>query len=263
MRIALIQMNVKSGDKDHNIEHAFELLGQAAPYSDLLILPELWTIGYDFHNFGKNVTRPGDPLIQRLSSFAAYHRVTLEAGTLPVKKDGAVKNTGLIFGTDGRIRAHYSKRHLFYGYREAQLMKPGTRRLKTNIQGVEVGMAVCYELYFPKLWRKMAKSGVTLVMAPASWPAVHVKRWQILTRARAVENGMCIAAVNMVGSYHGIRLGGHSCFINPLGEAQAEGDFDEHIYYTFYDEEKYRDLGKHLAVIAEAKRTDERVGREK
>lgn len=263
MRIALIQMNVKSGDKDHNIEHAFELLGQAVSHSDILILPELWTIGYDFHDFGEKVTRLGDPLIQRLSSFAAYHRVTLEAGTLPVKKDGAVKNTGLIFGPDGRILAHYSKRHLFYGYREAQLMKPGTHRLKTNIRGVEVGMAVCYELYFPKLWRKMAKSGVTLVMAPASWPAVHVKRWQILTRARAVENGMCIAAVNMVGSYHGIRLGGHSCFIDPLGEAQVEGDFDEHIYYAFYDEEKYRDLGKQLAVISETKRTDDRGGRER
>lgn len=249
MRIAMIQMNVEPGAKDHNIEHAFELMSRAVSGSDILVLPELWTIGYDFHNFEKNITRRGDPLIQRLASFAAYHRITLAAGTLPVQRDGAVRNMGLIFAPDGRIQAHYSKRHLFYGYRESYMMKPGRHHMMTDIEGVKTGMAVCYELYFPKLWRKMAKSGVTLVLAPASWPAEHIRRWQILTRARAIENGICIAAVNMVGTYHGIRLGGHSCFIEPSGEAQTEGDFEERICYAEYDREKYRDLGKQMAVI--------------
>lgn len=160
-----------------------------------------------------------------------------------------MKNTGLIFGPDGRVQAHYSKRHLFYGYLEAQLMAPGTHLMETDIGGVKTGMAVCYEFYFPKMWRKMAKAGITLVLAPASWPKVHLSQWEVLTRARAIENGMCICAVNMVGTYHGVQLGGHSMFIDPVGRVEVEGDLKEHIYYADYDEVKYKDLGKQLAVI--------------
>ena len=79
MKIAMIQMEVDSGQKDRNIRHAFQLLEQAVPNSDVLVLPELWTIGYDFHNLDKNATRLGDSLISGLSSFANYHHVTLES----------------------------------------------------------------------------------------------------------------------------------------------------------------------------------------
>ena len=160
-----------------------------------------------------------------------------------------MKNMGLLFGPDGRIQAHYSKRHLFYGYLEAQLMAPGTHLMDTAIGGVRTGMAVCYEFYFPKMWRKMAKAGTTLVLAPASWPKVHLSQWDVLTRAMAIENGMCLCAVNMVGTYHGVQLGGHSRFIDPVGNLEVEGDLEEHIYYANYDEVKYKILGKQLAVI--------------
>lgn len=119
MRIAMLQMDVAEGDKERNIRHGFDLLEEAASSADVLVMPELWTIGYNFHDFKNRVTRVNDGLLDRLSSFAAYHHVTLEAGTLPIEKEGIVKNTGLLFGPDGRIQAHYSKRHLFYGYLEA------------------------------------------------------------------------------------------------------------------------------------------------
>lgn len=249
MRIAMLQMDVAEGDKEKNIRHGFDLLEEAASSADVLVMPELWTIGYNFHDFKNRVTRVNDGLLDRLSSFAAYHHVTLEAGTLPIEKEGIVKNTGLLFGPDGRIQAHYSKRHLFYGYLEAQLMAPGTHLMDTAIGGVRTGMAVCYEFYFPKMWRKMAKAGTTLVLAPASWPRVHLSQWDVLTRARAIENGMCICAVNMVGTYHGVQLGGHSRFIDPVGNLEVEGDLEEHIYYANYDEVKYKNLEKQLAVI--------------
>ena len=122
MKIAMIQMEVDSGQKDRNIRHAFQLLEQAVPNSDVLVLPELWTIGYDFHNLDKNATRLGDSLISGLSSFANYHHVTLEAGTLPVEVNGKISNMGIVFGPNGEIQAQYSKRHLFYGYEESKLI---------------------------------------------------------------------------------------------------------------------------------------------
>ena len=136
MKIAMIQMEVDSGQKDRNIRHAFQLLEQAVPNSDVLVLPELWTIGYDFHNLDKNATRLGDSLISGLSSFANYHHVTLEAGTLPVEVNGKISNMGIVFGPNGEIQAQYSKRHLFYGYEESKLMVPGNSLMNTEINGV-------------------------------------------------------------------------------------------------------------------------------
>lgn len=89
MRLGLIQMEVISGDKERNITHAFELMGKASHQADMIVLPELWTIGYDFHNLDKNATYMGDSLIQRLSSLAVYTGTYIIAGTLPVKKGGS------------------------------------------------------------------------------------------------------------------------------------------------------------------------------
>lgn len=249
MKIGLVQMDVSTGDKEKNILHAFALLDRADPDCDVLVLPELWTIGYDFRDLEQKVTRYGDSLFQRLSAFAAYNKVTLEAGTLPVEKDGIIRNTALIFGPDGSLKATYSKRHLFYGYLEAELMQPGTELLQMDLNGVETGMAICYEFYYPKMWRKMAKDGTTLVLACASWPLAHERQWDVLTRARAIEDGLCIAACNMAGCYHGLKLGGHSRFIDPVGRIVAEAGEGEEILYADYDKEKYKDLGKMLAVI--------------
>lgn len=249
MRIGLIQMEIESGEKERNIRRAFSLLEAAAPRSDLLVLPELWTIGYDFRRIRDLATRPGDDLIRGLSSFARYHHVTLAAGTLPLAHEGALYNTALLFGPDGEIKGHYSKRHLFYGYLESELMKPGSRALQVSVGGIQTGMAVCYELYFPTLFRAMARKGTTLVIVPASWPLRHVSRWEVLARARAIENGMYVCAVNMAGAYHAVVLGGHSLFIDPEGNVLAKAGTGEEILYSVYDEMKYQDLGQHLAVI--------------
>ncbi len=249
MRIGLIQMEVIHGDKERNINHAFSLLEEASHQCDTVVLPELWTIGYDFHDLNWNVTRKGDGLFQRLSSLAAHTRTTIVAGTLPVEQDGAIRNTALVFGARGELKAEYSKRHLFYGYLESELMKPGKKLLNMDINGIHTGMAVCYEFYFPRMWRKMAKQGVTLVLAPASWPSMHIYQWDVLTRSRAIENGLCIGAVNMAGDYRGMKLGGRTRFVDPLGNVAAEAGEEESILYADYDKEKYKDLGKQLAVI--------------
>lgn len=104
MRIGMLQMDVAEGDKERNINHAFQLLEEAASQADVLVMPELWTIGYNFHDFKNRVTRMNDGLLDRLSSFAAFHHVTLAAGTLPIEKDGIVKNMGIIFAPDGIFR---------------------------------------------------------------------------------------------------------------------------------------------------------------
>lgn len=166
MRIAMIQMASASGDMERNISRAFSMMEEAAEKSDLLVLPELWTIGYNFHHFEEHILSRHAALIERLSDFARTHRVTLSPGTLPIRHGAIIRNTGFLFAQDGKCIAEYSKRHLFQGYLEAQLFRPGNALMQTRIHGIQTGMAVCYEFYFPKMWRKMAKAGTTLVLAP-------------------------------------------------------------------------------------------------
>ena len=251
MKIGMIQMDAANGCVERNISRGFQLLEEAATQSDVLVMPELWTIGYNFHHFGDHVLSLSDGLIEKLSSFAAYHQVTLVAGTLPIRKKDGVRNMGLVFDSSGHWKATYSKRHLFQGYLEGQLMVPGKKCMTTTIHDVKMGMAICYELYFPKMYRKMAKSGATLVVVPASWPLEHVSQWKVLARARAIENGICICAVNMTGTYHDKTLGGHSLFIDPLGHIVVEGDQKEGIFYADYDSLKYSKKGRYLSVVSE------------
>lgn len=232
-------MKVCPGEKDKNINHALELLEEAASQSDIVILPELWSIGYDFHDLKQNATCLGDCLCQKLSYMAKKNKTIILAGTLPIAKNKKMKNTMLIFNKKGKLSASYSKRHLYHGYLESKLMQPGDKLLKYSIDGVHIGAAVCYDFYFPKMWRKMAKEGITLVAAPSSWPADHIQTWDVLTRARAIENRICIAAVNMVGNYRGISMCGHSRFVDPLGNVITEAGEEETILYAEYDKEKY------------------------
>lgn len=186
MRIAMIQMASASGDVERNISRAFSMMEEAAEKSDLLVLPELWTIGYNFHHFEDHILSRHAALLEKLSDFARTHRVTLSPGTLPIRYGAIIRNTGFLFAPDGKCIAEYSKRHLFQGYLEAKLFRPGDALMQTRIHGIQTGMAVCYEFYFPKMWRKMAKAGTTLVLAPASWPKEHILQWRVLSAARAI-----------------------------------------------------------------------------
>ncbi len=249
MNIAMIQMDAAEGNVTRNVQRAFALLEEAACRADLIVLPELWTVGCDFHDLDRRATRPSDGLLEKLSVFARMHGVNLAAGTLPIWRDGGLFNESFLFGRDGRLLGTYQKRHLFQGYLEGKLMQPGHDLLQVDMDGMLCGMGICYELYFPDMYRKMAKAGTTLVLVPASWPLVYIEKWEILVRARSIENGIYMCAVNMSGTYHGIPLGGHSILVDPEGRILAKAGTQEEILHAEIHPEAYPDLGKQLAVI--------------
>ena len=125
MKIGMIQMDAAAGHMEHNIAHGFELMEEAAEHSDLVVMPELWTIGYNFHDLDKKAIQEKDSLLQKLRNLARTFGVTLIPGTLPVMKRGKIYNTAYVIGPDGEIQGSYSKRHLFHEYLESKLMEPG------------------------------------------------------------------------------------------------------------------------------------------
>ena len=130
-------------------------------------------------------------------------------------------NTSVVLGPDGRQLARYRKVHVFgYESRERSLIAGGTELATFPIGGARAGMAVCYDLRFPELFRALADQ-VALYVVPATWPAARAEHWSTLLAARAIENQAFVVGCNAAGTNAGVRIGGRSAVIAPSGSVVA------------------------------------------
>lgn len=214
-----------AADVRHRVEEVLGLVEGAAG-SDLVVLPELWPAGYfAFDRYAEVAEALDGPLAGELARLARRLGTTLHAGSVVERAaNGALHNTSLVFGPDGRRLARYRKVHVFgYESLEQELVTGGTELATYPVGegGVRVGMATCYDLRFPELFRAMADE-VSLYVVPAAWPAARAAHWAALLRARAIENQAYVVGCNAAGIDHGVALAGHSCVIDPWGELVAE-----------------------------------------
>ncbi|CAO5243191.1 carbon-nitrogen family hydrolase [Frankia sp. AgKG'84/4] len=194
--------------------------------ADLVVLPELWATGYfHFDAYEAQAEALTGPTLTALREVARERRFHLVAGSLVERApDGRLYNTTALVGPDGEILHLYRKIHLFgYGSAEARLLTPGTEvgAVPTAI-GV-IGLATCYDLRFPELFRLLVDAGAELVAVVSAWPAARLAHWRVLTRSRAIENQVNLVACNLAGGHAGQRLGGASVIVDPWGEVLAEG----------------------------------------
>ncbi len=118
---------------------------------------------------------------------------------------------------------------------EDRFFAPGRQRSVFGIDGTTAGLAVCYDLRFPELFRALASDGARIVFLPAEWPAGRARNWRVLNQARAIDNQIYICAVNCVGRHKEIDFYGHSMVVAPDGDILAEGGEDEDIIYCEVD----------------------------
>lgn len=224
MKVALIQMDIALGGVKENRDKAAAMLGEGiAKGAELLVLPELWTTGYqlaDIHLLGE--TENG-PTITMLQNIASKNKVEIIAGSIAELDEGKVYNTAYAIGKDGNIVAKYRKIHLIGLMEEDQFITPGDKRTVFSSSFGLAGMMICYDLRFTELARKLALSGCQAMFVPAEWPLSRGAHWLALNVARAIENQMFVFAANRVGSDANNEFFGHSLIINPWGEILAEG----------------------------------------
>ena len=236
MKIAMIQMKIEAGRPEVNIAHAFTLLEEAACHADLLILPEMWTVGYALRRIEEQAITAEDGLLQRLSDFAGEKSITLIAGSLPYKEKGNVYNSTFVYSRDGSLVGDYQKIHLFSLLAEPRYITAGNKLtifpFGDNEKG---GLSICYDLRFPELYRKMAYEGAGILFIPAQWPLSRNDAWETLCRARAIENQVYVCAVNCVGDYKNIVFHGNSLFIGPDGTILERGSAEEEILYVEFE----------------------------
>ncbi|MBH0237353.1 carbon-nitrogen hydrolase family protein [Methylobrevis albus] len=187
--------------------------------------------------FEKIATEAEDPTLQRMQAVAAELGITIHLGSIAVRVGpGKVANRGFVIGPDGTVRSRYDKIHMFdvdlaggESWRESATYQPGGEAVTVEIGPFTAGLAICYDIRFPYLFRAQAKAGAGLITAPAAFTAQTGRaHWHILQRARAIENGAYLASAAQGGKHEdGRETYGHSLIVDPWGTVIAEADHDQ------------------------------------
>jgi predicted amidohydrolase len=235
VKVAALQM-ISVPEVQANLDQAGELIAQAAAGgAQMVLLPEYFCfMGYKDTDKVALRETPGDGPIQAFLSHAARtHKVWVVGGTLPLvaPEPGRVLNTTLVFDPHGAQVARYDKIHLFSfskgqdQFDEARTIRPGDQPPCTFVSPAgRVGLSICYDLRFPELYRALGDCALMLVPAAFTYTTGRA-HWELLLRARAVEN-QCYVLAAAQGGIHptGRRTWGHSMLIDPWGEIVAELD---------------------------------------
>ena len=237
MRVAAVQMT-STRDVDANIATADRLVrAAAADGASLVVLPEKWpSLGEGSGVAAAAQSLHDGPAITWARALAAELDVDLVAGSMSERAPDGGKpfNASAHVGPDGGVRAVYRKLHLFDAevagrrYGESDDEAPGEDVVVSALaDGTGIGMAVCYDLRFPELFRALALRGARILVLPSAFtPQTTLEHWEILLRARAIEEGCFVVAANQVGEHApGLSSGGRSMVVGPTGVvlAQAAG----------------------------------------
>jgi predicted amidohydrolase len=228
---AVVQMRV---DADEPVverrERAADLVRSLAG-ADLVVFPELWPTGaFAYDLFADEAESPSDgPTARAMSAAARDAGVWLHAGSV-VERDGGgdLFNTSLVFAPDGTLAATYRKIHRFgFDRGEATMMAAGATPVTVTHPSAVLGLATCYDLRFPELFRRLVDAGAQAMVVPAGWPEKRAGHWTLLARARAVEDQAYVLACGTAGTHAGVTQAGRSMVVDPWGEVLAAADGNE------------------------------------
>lgn len=252
MKIASIQMSVGDESKAERLERAEKLL-QRAKGADLVILPEIWNVGYFCFDRYESESEPIDgPTFQRVSSIARQHGFYLHMGSFVESRGGKLYNTSLLIDRLGKPIGTYRKVHLFgYGSKESQILSRGSEVVVVETELGKIGMSTCYDLRFPELFRKMTDRGAELFLVASGWPYPRLEHWLMFNRIRAIENTAFLASSNCVGINRGARFCGHSMIVDPWGVIISSGGDEESIVRAEIDISRVSAIRKEFPALSD------------
>ncbi len=230
-------MSIRDGDVKRNIARGILLSKDVAKMVDFVVFPEMWTTGYDFSVAREFAEGEGQGWSRRIiEEFAREHGVYV-VSSVPLLEDGKLYDAAMLINPDGRVIGVYKKLHLFRPYKEHEVFTPGQEIGLFETKFGKVGIAICYDLRFPELFRLMAKAGAKVIFVPASWGAPRALQWKTLLRARAAENQIFMVGVNRVGYSEatGETYSGDSAVYDPFGFELVHGEEVEQVLIADLD----------------------------
>lgn len=252
MRVTAIQLEVRDRTKAATRAHVQQLLERARG-SDLILLPEIWPVGYfSFSRYRSEAESGAGSTVQFLKAQARALKATLFAGSFVERRGNRYSNTSLLIDAKGTVRARYRKIHLF-GYKsdERRILTAGRRISVTSQPWGRTGLATCYDLRFPEFFRRMLDRGAEFFLVTSAWPKERLEAWRLFNRARAHENLAYVLACNCSGTDQGRQYAGHSMFVDPRGQVIAEAGDGEELLTADIDPRAVRTFRREFSALAD------------
>lgn len=212
LRISLAQYDIAWEDKFTNLKYIESVVSNLAGTTDLIVLPEMSFTGFSMN---PQIAEPVDnKLLERIKSIAAENQLAI-CGSILISENGKYYNRAFFITPDQSL--FYDKRHLFRMGREGEVMTAGNEKLIFNYKGFNICLLVCYDLRFP-VWSRNVNNEYDLAIYVANWPEVRNVAWEVLLKARAIENMCYVCGVNRVGvDNNKLNHSGLSMVINQRG----------------------------------------------
>ena len=231
LKISQIQFEAKNTPQEncYQLENFYKKALNFKP--DLICTPECSNIItsdkkylLDFTNYQRDC-----PILKMTREFSRQNKVHINIGSLllKIRNQSRLVNRSFLIDKKGKIKSYYDKIHMFdvniskkETHRESESFQPGKKITLTKINKTKLGLSICYDLRFPNLYRELGKKGADIILSPAAFTVPTGKdHWEILTRARAIENNVFLIATNMCGTHHTNRKTyGHSVLVSPWGK---------------------------------------------
>ncbi|MEW6255279.1 MAG: carbon-nitrogen hydrolase family protein [Pseudomonadota bacterium] len=238
LRVALVQM--RSGRSvASNIDSATALIREAAQAGARYVQTPETTNLMELDRailFEQLREEEDDTALAAFRDLARTLKIHIHVGSLAIKvSEARAANRGFLISPEGEIAARYDKIHMFdvdlgqgESYRESTAYKPGERAVMAPVDGIQLGLSICYDLRFPALYRALAEGGASVLTVPSAFTRpTGEAHWHVLTRARAIENGAYVLAAAQGGRHeNGRETYGHSLVVDPWGRVIAEGGTD-------------------------------------
>ncbi len=248
LNISLLQMDIQIGNKKVNLAKIESLIAksitpESKEHSHIICLPELCTTGFDlvqYKDLAEKIPEGSSTRIfQRLAEKYSVHIIA----SIIEEFKGSYYNCAIILDSSGKILTKYRKIHLFplKPMEEADFFESGAKigpsnpQTVVNIDGINVGVLICFDIRYPEISRRLTLEGVECLVYLAEFPRPRDDVWRVLLKARAIENQIFVAGVNRIGGNEEASFFGNSMIIDPFGNALTQGTEQEEILFATLD----------------------------
>jgi predicted amidohydrolase len=252
MLIASIQMAVVEDDKTATIDKAVGLVRKVKG-ADLVILSELWNIGFmSFERYVSEAEGKDGPTLSTFRDLARELKMHIHTGSFVEEDGGKYFNSSYLLSPEGEILGNFRKVHLFgFNSRETQILTRGEEVVVVETELGTFGLATCYDLRFPELFRRMVEKGTEVFLVCSAWPYPRLEHWMMLNRVRALENQCFLVSSNSVGLNRGSQFVGHSMIVDPWGIALASGGDEETVVRSEIDLNELKSARERFPALAD------------
>ncbi len=249
LKVASVQFDPKGYDIWKNWERAkgflLSLKGKGVGF---VVLPELWWSEGRFREVIGDAVLRVDDVLRDASLVSKEIGANVVLGTLPETAGDKFYNTSFVIDRNGHRIGFYRKIHVFRYLGEDKYFKGGDSVALFDIDGVEVGLEICYDIRFFELARTLALRGAKVLLVPAAWPVDRLSHWRVLNIATAILAQVFVVSANRVGDAGALRYPGHSMIIDPWGEILAEGGDEPSIVVAEIDVGKVAEVRSRITV---------------